>query len=310
MQLGLYKPNSHELVDLPKMPTQSPLTQDTMRRIGKLIEKFDIPVFDLRTHPYGIKTIAVRQSWSTDEIQVTLITVGDNLNGLNRLAKNIMELDHVVSVFQNETAIDNPLVWGSATHKMLGQDTITERVHGKEFKLSPQAFFQLNPEQTRTLYEIALKNLDLKPTDTLIDAYSGVGTLGILAAERVEQVIGMEIIAKAVEDARINVELNHIENADYYVGKAERILPQLADEGLNFDALIVDPPRTGLDKHLIRTILDVTPDTFVYISCNPSTLARDLVPLSEKYDVRLIQSIDMFPQTARVEAIVKLVLRK
>ena len=310
VQLGLYKPNSHELVDLPKMPTQSPLTQDTMRRIGKLIEKFDIPVFDLRTHPYGIKTIAVRQSWSTDEIQVTLITVGDNLNGLNRLAKNIMELDHVVSVFQNETEIDNPLVWGSATHKMLGQDTITERVHGKEFKLSPQAFFQLNPEQTRTLYEIALKNLDLKPTDTLIDAYSGVGTLGILAADRVDQVIGMEIIAKSVEDARINVELNHIENADYYVGKAERILPQLADEGLNFDALIVDPPRTGLDKHLIRTILDVTPDTFVYISCNPSTLARDLVPLSEKYDVRLIQSIDMFPQTARVEAIVKLVLRK
>ena len=220
-----------------------------------------------------------------------------------------MKIEQVKSVFHNVTEIENKKMWGFHTEKLLGQDKITEKLLDKEFKLSPEAFFQLNPEQTKNLYELALKNLDLTPDDTLIDAYSGVGTIGILAADRVKKVIGMETIPEAVEDAKQNVKLNNVKNADYLVGKAERILPELKEEGLNFDALIVDPPRTGLDRQLIKTILDVAPKTFVYISCNPSTLARDLVTLTDKYDVRLIQSIDMFPQTARVEAVVKLVLR-
>ena len=310
LKLGLFAPNSHRLIDLPKMPTQSEDTQKTERKIKVLIEKLHVPVANYRRHLPGIKTVVVRQSEATKEIQVILITIGHKIKNLIPLAKEIMKLDHVVSVYQNETEWQNPQVWGNKTEKLLGKNQITEEILGKKFALSPRAFFQLNPVQTINLYSEALKYLDLTPDQTLIDAYSGVGTLGILAADRVKQVVGIETIPEAVKDAQHNVELNHIKNADYIQGSVEKILPELQNSGVAINALIVDPPRTGLAKSLIKTLLRVKPETFVYISCNPSTLAQDLVLLSEAYDVRVIQNVDMLPQTPRCEAIAKLVLRK
>ncbi|MBM6972537.1 23S rRNA (uracil(1939)-C(5))-methyltransferase RlmD [Lactobacillus gallinarum] len=309
-KLGLFAPNSHRLIDLPKMPTQSEDTQKTEREINVLIEKLHVPVANFRRHLPGVKTIVVRQSEASKEIQVTLITIGHKIKNLIPLAKEIMKLDNVVSVYQNETEWQNPQVWGNKTEKLLGKNQIMEEILGKKFALSPRAFFQLNPVQTVNLYSEALKYLDLTPDQTLIDAYSGVGTLGILAADRVKQVIGIETIPEAVKDAEHNVELNHIKNADYIQGSVEKVLPELKNSGVSIDALIVDPPRTGLAKKLIKTLLQVKPETFVYISCNPSTLAQDLVLLSEVYDVRVIQNVDMLPQTPRCEAIAKLVLRK
>ena len=309
-KLGLFAPNSHRLIDLPKMPTQSEDTQKVEREIKVLIDKLHVPIANYRRHLPGIKTVVVRQSEATKEIQVTLITIDHKIKNLMPLAKEIMRLDHVVSVYQNETEWQNPQVWGNKTEKLLGKNQITEEILDKKFALSPRAFFQLNPVQTVNLYSEALKYLDLSPDQTLIDAYSGVGTLGILAADRVKQVIGIETIPEAVKDAEHNVKLNHIKNANYIQGSTEKILPELQNNGVPIDALIVDPPRTGLAKSLIKTILRVKPQTFVYISCNPSTLAQDLVLLSEAYDVRVIQNVDMLPQTPRCEAIAKLVLRK
>lgn len=309
-KLGLFAPNSHRLIDLPKMPTQSEDTQKVEREIKVLIDKLHVPIANYRRHLPGIKTVVVRQSEATKEIQVTLITIDHKIKNLMPLAKEIMKLDHVVSVYQNETEWQNPQVWGNKTEKLLGKNQITEEILDKKFALSPRAFFQLNPVQTVNLYSEALKYLDLSPDQTLIDAYSGVGTLGILAADRVKQVIGIETIPEAVKDAEHNVKLNHIKNANYIQSSTEKILPELQNNGVPIDALIVDPPRTGLAKSLIKTILRVKPQTFVYISCNPSTLAQDLVLLSEAYDVRVIQNVDMLPQTPRCEAIAKLVLRK
>lgn len=309
-KLGLFAPNSHRLIDLPVMPTQSEDTQNTEREIKRLVDHLHVPIANYRKHLNGLKTIVVRQSNATKEIQVTLITVGHKINKLMLLAQKIMKLDHVVSVYQNETDWRNPQVWGNKTEKLYGQNKITEIILDKKFELSPRAFFQLNPVQTVTLYSEALKMLDLTPEQTLIDAYSGVGTLGILASDRVKQVVGIETILEAVEDANHNVQLNHIKNADYFQGSVEKVLPQLQNNGLKVDALIVDPPRTGLAKNLIKTILRTKPQVFVYISCNPSTLAQDLVLLSEQYDVRVIKNVDMLPQTPRCEAIAKLVLRK
>lgn len=308
--LGLYAPNSHRLIDLPVMPTQNKDTQKTEREIKKLIEKHRVFIADRRKKLDGIKTIVVRQSEATKEIQVTLITIGHKIKNLLVLAQDILKLPNVVSVYQNETNWQNPQVWGNKTEKLFGKNQITEIILDKKFELSPRAFFQLNPVQTVTLYSEALKYLDLTPDQTLIDAYSGVGTLGILASDRVKQVVGIETIPEAVKDAQHNVQLNHVKNADYFQGSVEKVLPQLQRNGLPIDALIVDPPRTGLAKSLIKTILQVKPSTFVYISCNPSTLAQDLVLLSEAYNVRLIQNVDMLPQTPRCECIAKLVLRK
>ncbi len=309
-KLGLYAPNSHRLIDAEVMPTQSKDTQLVERKIKQLIDKLHIRISDYRHKSDGIKTIAVRQSNATKEIQVTLITVGKKIKNLKLLAQEIMKLDNVVSVFQNETQWDNPQVWGNKTIKLFGKNHIMEEILGSRFKLSPRAFFQLNPIQTQNLYSQALKYLDLSPDQTLIDAYSGVGTLGILASSQVHQVIGIETIAEAVADAQENCKLNHVRNAEYIQGSVEKVLPNLKNQGVSIDALIVDPPRTGLNKKLIKTLLEVKPETFVYISCNPSTLAKDLVLLSEVYDVRVIKPVDMMPQTPRWEGVAKLVLRK
>ena len=309
ISLGLFAPNSHQLFDLPEMPTQNKDTQETERKIKNLVEKMHIKIADPYRHFDGLKTIVVRQAHATREIQVTLITVGRSIKNLEQMAQEIMQLPNVVSVYQNETDWRNPQVWGNKTTKLAGKNQITDEILGKKFALSPRAFFQLNPVQTITLYSRALKFLDLTPEETLIDAYSGVGTLGILAADQVKQVIGIETIPEAVADANHNVELNHIKNANYIQGSVEKILPELANNGVPIDALIVDPPRTGLAKSLIKTLLKVKPKTFVYISCNPSTLAQDLVLLSEVYNVRLIENVDMLPQTPRCECVVKLTLR-
>lgn len=182
-----------------------------------------------------------------------------------------------------------------------------KKIKDKEFILSPQAFFQLNPPQTEVLYDHALQALDLNEDDVLVDAYSGVGTLGISAADKVKRVYGMEIIKDAVKDANYNVELNKLDNVSYQTGKAEAILPHMVKRGTFFNSLIVDPPRSGLSQNVLQAILKVKPQKFVYISCNASTLAKDLITLTREYKVEFIQSIDMFPQTPKVEAVVKLV---
>ncbi len=221
------------------------------------------------------------------------------------LAAIARELPTVVSVAQNVNPGRTSLLCPT-TKILAGQPTITETILGKQFQLSPQAFLQLNPAQTATLYETAAKALALTPQDRLVDAYAGVGTIGITLADRVQEVRGMEIIPAAVADANANAARNGVTNARYEVGTAETVFPRWLKAGFAPTAVVVDPPRAGLDGGLIRALHQARPAKLCYISCNPSTLARDLVALSRDYRVDYIQSIDMFPYTARCEAVVKL----
>lgn len=304
VKAGLYEPHSHSVVDLPVMPTQSELSQKIELAVKKLLAKFRVPIADARRKLPGFKTVVVRSSHTTKQSQVTLITIGEQVRGLDRVVTAAQRIGHVTGIFQNITQWDNPQVWGNKTVKLWGADYIQEKIDDKVFNLSPRAFFQLNSEQTVNLYHTALQMLDLDKDQILVDAYSGVGTLGILAADQVKQVVGIESIPDAVRDAQLNCRQNGVRNARYLQGAAEEKLGSI-----DFDALIVDPPRTGLAKQMIKSILAAEPKTFVYISCNPSTLAQDLVLLSEKYKVRVIKSVDMLPQTPRCEAVTKLVLK-
>ncbi len=267
---GLYQPNSHTLVDMETCAVQMPRTMETVRAVTKMIEDLQIPVYDEKHNSGIIKTLAVRESWSTGEVQLTFITNSAKLPHKRELLERIeKELPAVVSVMQNVNPGDTPLV----------------------------------------LYEEASKALELDKDDTLIDAYAGIGTIGLSLASRVKAVRGMEIIPEAVADANENAKLNNITNAKYEVGKAEEVLPRWQKEGLNFDALVVDPPRTGLDDQLIKQILKVKPRKFAYVSCGMASLARNLRRLTSVYHVDYIQPIDMMPQTAHCEAVVKLSLR-
>ena len=308
---GLYKPDSHNLVDMQECAVQMPQTMHVIRTMVKLIEELNIPVYDEEHNSGIIKTLVVRESWTTGELQLTIITNTPKLIHKHQLLAAIKELlPEVVSVMQNVNPGDTPLVWGDQTIHLAGAETITESLMGLDFKLSARSFLQLNPAQTEVLYEEAAKALELAPDDTLIDAYAGIGTIGLSLAARVKNVRGMEIIPEAVADANENARLNGITNAHYEVGKAEEILPKWQNEGLSFDALVVDPPRAGLDDNLIKAILKTKPRKFAYISCGMASLARNLRRLTSVYHVDYIQPIDMMPQTARCEAVVKLSLRK
>lgn len=305
---GLYRANSHQVVDLKECAVQLPQTMRVMRALVNMVGDLHIPPYVEANHSGILKTIAIRET-TTGQLQVTLITNTKKLVKKHQLLERIAaELPAVTSVMQNVNPGDTPLVWGEETICLAGEETVTESLMGLDFKLSARSFLQLNPAQCENLYELAAQALDLKPTDTLIDAYAGVGTIGLSLASRVKQVLGMETIAAAVADANANAALNGITNARYECGPAEELLPKWRAAGQHFDALVVDPPRTGLDDRLIETILAEKPTKFCYVSCNMATLARNLARLTPTYRVDYIQPVDMLPQTPRCEAVVKLSL--
>ena len=306
---GLYRSGTHEVVNMATCAVQMPGIMKIMRALVNEIAQLNIPLYEESNHSGILKTIVIRKSMATEEFQVTFVTNTPKLLKKHQLLTFIQEkLPEVVSVMQNVNPGDTPLVWGEQTIKLAGQDHITESLMGLDFLLSARSFLQLNPYQTETLYEEAAKALELNQNDTLIDAYAGIGTIGLSLANRVHQVVGMETIPEAVVDANQNAQLNGITNARYEVGSAEELLPKWRSEGLHFDALVVDPPRTGLDQQLIDQILAEKPTKFAYVSCNMASLARNLARLVPTYRVDYIQPVDMMPQTPRCEAVVKLSL--
>lgn len=308
---GLYAPSSHTLIDLPEFATQTALTMKIIRTVLALVESLGIPVFDETKNAGILKTLVVRESFATGEAQLTFITNSPKLPQKHALLMAIQaELPEVVSIMQNVNKGKNVLVWGEQTLHLAGQETIMETLNGVHFELTARAFFQLNPIQTAKMYNLVRDALALTPEDRLVDAYCGVGTIGLSLANQVAEVRGMDTIADSIEAAKHNATINNIQNVEYEVGAAEDLLPKWLDNGFVPTALVVDPPRTGLDQKLIDAILDSRPLKFVYVSCNPSTLARDLKALVHTYQVEKIQPLDMFPQTARVEAVVTLTLKR
>ena len=303
---GLYRPNSHFLVDLPTFSTQKPLTMKVMRTVVALIKKWNISVYDERQHRGLLKTVVIRESEAFNQIQVVFITTSDRFPQKNQLINDLQQqFPEIISIMQNVNRSRGSQIWGDETFNLAGTDYLDEQLGNVHFKLSARAFFQLNPQQTIRLYDQVAQALDLQPHETLVDAYCGVGTIGLYVGQNAKEIRGMDIIPEAIQDARMNARLSGVSNATYEVGTADKWFAKWTKEGFVPDALVVDPPRTGLDERLIQTIHQFKPQKFVYVSCNPSTLARDLVKLTNDYHVEYIQSIDMFPQTARCEAIVK-----
>ncbi|WP_261810926.1 23S rRNA (uracil(1939)-C(5))-methyltransferase RlmD [Levilactobacillus humaensis] len=311
IEAGLYAERSHDLVDLPTCSVQMPVVMTVMRAVVAMLQDLDMPIYDEEQGSGIVKTLVVRAAANTDDVQLVFITNSQKLPRKRELLERIAkELPQVTSVMQNVNPGKTSLVWGEETKHLAGAEAITEKLDGLSFKLSARAFLQLNPAQMEVLYAEAKKALDLQPGETVVDAYSGIGTIGLSLADVAEEVRGMDVIPEAVDDANANAEANGITNAHYEVGTAEDLLPKWIMTGFHPDAIVVDPPRTGLDDTLIDTILAVRPPKLVYVSCNPSTLAKDLVALVHDYHVDYIQSVDMMPQTARCEAVVKLTRRQ
>lgn len=304
---GLYAQNSHHLVSLKDCLVQDPLTQEIINFTAQALEELNYPIYNERKID-GVRTVMVRRAAKTNQVQMVIIT--SKLFNFAPLVKKLTQaFDSIETIAVNYHPSKSSEIYGEETKIIWGKEAILEGVLDYEFQLSPRAFYQLNPEQTQHLYAQAIKALDVSPQDHLIDAYCGVGTIGLAFAGKVASIRGMDIIPQAIEDAKKNAENLGFTQAHYEAGAAEEIIPKWYKEGYRADALIVDPPRTGLDEKLLSTILKYQPKKMVYISCNVSTLARDLVQLAKVYQVHYIQSVDMFPQTARTEAVVKLTLK-
>ncbi|WP_192801015.1 23S rRNA (uracil(1939)-C(5))-methyltransferase RlmD [Streptococcus agalactiae] len=304
VKAGLYAQGTHRLIDIKDCLVQDSLTQEMINRVAELLGKYKLPIYNERKIA-GVRTVMIRRAQASGEVQLIFIT-SKRLDFDDVVIELVQEFPELKTVAVNINASKTSDIYGQITEVIWGQESINEEVLDYGFSLSPRAFYQLNPKQTQILYSEAVKALDVKEDDDLIDAYCGVGTIGLAFAGKVKSVRGMDIIPEAIQDAKENALYMGFTNTHYEAGKAEDIIPRWYSEGFRANALIVDPPRTGLDDKLLNTILKMPPEKMVYVSCNTSTLARDLVTLTKVYHVHYIQSVDMFPHTARTEAVVKL----
>lgn len=307
VEAGLYEMESHRLVAIDDCLVQEKDTQMVINRVVQLLNKYQIPIYDERKNSGILRTLMVRVGVATGEIQLVFITNSPKLPQKNALIREINQrIPEVVSIMQNVQSKKTSLIMGDDTIHLWGKEAIEERLNELTFDLSARAFFQLNPQQTSILYQEGIKALALTKDETVVDAYCGVGTIGLSVARQAKEVRGMDIIPQAIENAKENAKRIGAANTHYETGTAEELLPKWFKEGFKPDSIIVDPPRTGLDDKLLQAIIQQPPKKMVYISCNVSTLARDLVKLATVFRVDYLQSVDMFPQTARCEVVVKL----
>lgn len=302
--MGFYKPRSHDIVDIEHCYIQKYVHNDIMLFIkDKLIEE-DTSIYDEISHQGLLRHLVIRSNSDDSEVQVVFITNGKR-NEFLSIVKALKEAyPNVKSIVQNINDEKTNVIFGRRSIVLLGHDYITDTLLGKSFKIRDRSFYQVNHAQTEKLYQIGLDMADLNGDETIIDTYSGIGTIGLAASDRVSKIIGIEIVDSAVEDAIENAKLNGIDNADYYLGKAEEVMPKLVKEGVSADVVFVDPPRKGCHTQFLDSLVEVSPKKIVYISCNPSTLQRDMKYLERHgFKASEVTPVDLFPQTKHIEAV-------
>jgi 23S rRNA (uracil1939-C5)-methyltransferase len=308
---GFFKPRSHEIVDTDESLIQHNEVNDAINVVKEICSKYGIPAYQEETHKGVLRHIMARYGKQTGELMVVLITRSTDLPHKNKLVEEmIARLPHVKSIVHNVNSKRTNVILGEKTTVLWGNEVIYDYIGHVKFAISALSFYQVNPDQTRVLYEKALEYADLSGEESVIDAYCGIGTISLFLAQKARKVFGVEVVPEAIEDAKRNAELNGIKNAEFSAGEAEVVIPKWHKEGNAADVLVVDPPRKGCDEALLQTIIEMKPKKVVYVSCNPATLARDLRILEDGgYKTVEVQAVDMFPQTTHVECVSQLILK-
>lgn len=310
--LGLYRTGSKRLVDISECPVHHPLLNKLMQRIRSLLQELKIPLdADHRTHNTTegrLRTVIARVAWHSEQLQLTFIATASTFSGLGKLMTLLrLEFRSLVSIAVNINTSDSPLIFGEETSIVWGEERMLETLGDLTLALSPRAFYQLNPEQTLKLYQAVEQAAHLSGGETIVDAYCGSGSIGLWLAKHAKHVIGIEQLPEAITDAKRNAALNKLDHkTEWIVGRAEEWLPAQLQR-IRADVIIVDPPRTGLGAPLLEAIIKMKPKRFIYVSCNPSTLAKDLDKLLRHGGrIDTVQPVDMFPQTSHIECVVSL----
>jgi len=306
--VGLFELNSRRLIPVDNCPIHYDGLNHVIGIAVGLLDEFLVYPYSHKSKKGTIRHLVVRQSRISKEVQVTFVMANDSFPKMEALARELMEeCPEVKSVFKSIKPHDDHEIFGADATLIRGRETISDSLGHLKFKLSAKSFYQLNSEQTFALYHEVKKAANLTGNENVIDAYCGVGTIGQFLAKDAKAVRGVDLNKDAILDAQKNAKLNELDNATYDIGDAGNVVPKWVKEGFKPDVMIVDPPRTGLDTKMLNLILNVKPKTLIYVSCNPSTLAKNLSKLRGQYKIHQLTPVDMFPQTANVEAVVKLV---
>lgn len=309
---GFYAGRTHSIVENTKCLLGKEVNEEILEKVLSWMEGFHIPPYDEASGQGLVRHCLIRCGFRTGEIMVCLIINGRSIPGKAALIQELVKIPGMTSISLNVNKERTNVILGEEIIHLWGKETIEDYIGDIKYQISPLSFFQVNPVQTEKLYRKALEYAGLTGEGTVWDLYCGIGTISLFLAKKARQVYGVEIIPAAIEDARRNAAANHIDNAEFYVGKAEEVLPeQYRTNGIHADVIVVDPPRKGCDNALLDTILQMCPDRVVYISCDSATLARDLRVLCDGgYEIRRICPVDLFGGTVHVETVCLLSNRK
>ncbi|EUJ29187.1 RNA methyltransferase [Listeria floridensis FSL S10-1187] len=308
---GFYQKRTHDIIDMDTCLIQDEVSDKAIQAAREVFEAFGVEAYDELRHKGVLRHIMTRVGKSSGELMLVLITRTKELPFAKEITDQLVKvIPGLTSVVQNINPQKTNVIFGAETRLLYGKERITDTIHGIQFAISAKSFYQVNPLQTEVLYQKALDAAELTGEETVIDAYCGIGSISLCLAKQAKQVYGVEIVDAAIQDAKRNAELNGLSNAVFETGKAEEVIPRWYKDGVKADVIVVDPPRKGCDEHLLATILKMKPKRVVYVSCEPSTLARDLRILADGgYEVGKVQPVDMFPMTTHIENVVALDLK-
>ena len=311
LMCGCFAKKSHKIINLENCLIQREGNNKILRAVKKVAKKFNLQPYNEKTGSGVLRHIMGRVGFN-GELMVVLVTATKKIpHEKNFIAELLKEIPEIASIQQNIQPAKNNVILGKETKILFGSSTITEKIFDLKFNISARSFFQVNTAQAEILYQTALDFADLSGNEIVIDAYCGTGTLSLFLAKKAKKVFGIEIEKSAIDDAKINARQNKISNAEFIVGDAVEIIPDLYAKKIFADVVIVDPPRAGCDKKVLETFAEMKPKKIIYVSCNPSTLVRDLKILQDlNYITKKIQPVDMFPQTSHIESVAQLEIKK
>lgn len=316
---GFYAGRTHDIIANTDCALGVYVNQEILEIVLDFMKEYRIASYDEKSGNGLIRHVLIRYGFTTKEIMVCLVINGKKIPHGEELAERLKKIDGMTSITVSSNMKNTNVIMGESYETLWGQGFITDYIGDVKYQISPLSFYQVNPVQTEKLYGLALDYAGLKGDETVWDLYCGIGTISLFLAQKAKQVYGVEIVPQAIEDAQNNARINEIENAKFYVGKAEEVLPEYyreyekehPGETAHADVIVVDPPRKGCEESLLKTMVDMKPEKIVYVSCDSATLARDLKVLcGEGYQVERVRGVDQFPMTGHVETVVQLVRKK
>lgn len=304
---GVYQSATGNVIAVDNCLLDAEIADKIVKSIRSLVVSMKIPVYNERTGKGFLKHILVRTGFKTGEVMVAVVAADHNFPSKKTFVKELTKMyPQIVSIVLNINSNPEKMLLSRDETVLFGKNYIEDILCGKRFKISSKSFFQVNPVQTEILYKTAVKYAGLKDTDIVLDAYSGIGTISIIAADHAKHVYGVEINRAAIDDAAENARVNGTENVDFICADAGKFLAEMKERRVHCKAAFLDPARAGCDKRFLSALVSLSPDRIVYISCNPETQARDVFFLMQNggYSIKKIQPVDMFPFTSHVETVV------